>query len=455
MTTRSALRAAVSDALANRHLIWSGIRGDDVESLSDLPQLSGSFTITNAYRTRPLQGSLAYEESTGVRVDLETWDIDEHLADEATVEFRRHLLRAMSSDCALLPYRPSKFLSAATFARADRCLNLGLFGSHQFAFEHKPWVESELARLGVATLDWHYLADEEQLDARRWLEDGPVVIRRSRTSGGEGMFLVEREADIDQLWPSNDEAFASVSRYVAGATPLNVGGTVWDDGVTVHYPSVQLIGIPSCVTRPFGYCGNDFAATKSLPPATLDEIEATTARVGGWLSAHGYRGTFGVDYLLDEGRLLFTEVNPRFQGSTRASAELSVATSQACLLLEHLAAMLHLPAPELAPLRDRVAEAPDLAQVIVHWAGATPAAPDSSALFDLIASVVPSVRMDVALPADVAASPGAALGRFVMRRSVTADGYRLDGDLDRAIKAFYDRPGATMIPDATMGRDDA
>ncbi|HZM55074.1 MAG TPA: ATP-grasp domain-containing protein, partial [Acidimicrobiales bacterium] len=314
--------------------------------MTDLPQLQASFSIINSYKRRSSVESVAYEDLTGVRVDLETWDIDEHLRSEATAEFRRGMLRVLAHPSALLPYRPSRFLSAVWFARRDRCLNLGLFGAHQNAFEHKPWVETAVSELGLPQIPWTYIADEEQLRARDLLAQGPVMLRRSRTSGGEGIVRVETNQDLLAQWPHIDEAFVSVAPFLDGGLPVNVGATVWHDGVSVHHPSVQLIGIPNCVTRPFGYCGNDFGLARELPAEIVEQIEVSTIRIGRWMAQFGYLGTFGVDYLVHNGKALFTEINARFQGSTHASCRLSIEANESCLMLEHVAALLRMDAPK-------------------------------------------------------------------------------------------------------------
>lgn len=443
--SRSALRSDVAGVLGERRLIWAGIRGGDAESLADLPQFDASFTIIDRYRGRPLHVSVAYEELSGVRVDLETWDLDDHLGEPTAAEFRKGLLRAMSVPCALLPYRPSQFLSALAFARHDRCLNLGMFGAQQSAFEHKPWVESSLASRGIRTLDWQYVADEEQLDAQRLLGDGPVMVRRSRTSGGEGLVKVSTAGELSAAWPRHAEAFASVSRYVPGALPVNVGATVWTDGVTVHLPSVQLIGLPECVSRPFGYCGNDFGAARDLDAEQIDALETTTVEVGRWLGEQGYRGTFGVDFLVTDGLPLFTEVNPRFQGSTRPSALLAVEADEPCLLLEHIAAVMGLPCPSRDPLRERVRRHGDIAQVVVHNTTSVSIAVDMEGLRAAVRRVDPSVRVDADLPDGVACEPGATLARFTLRSRVTTGGYDLRPDVSAAVRRWAD---------SSVGHDD-
>lgn len=264
-----------------------------------------------------------------------------------------------------------------------------------------------------------------------------MVLRRSRTSGGQGFSQVASFDELAAAWPDVDEAFVSVALFVHGL-PVNVGATVWPDGeVTVHHPSVQLIGVKSCVTRPFGYCGNDFGAARDLGDDVVDRIETSTLRIGEWLGKHGYLGTFGVDYLVRDGEPLFTEVNPRFQGSTHASCRLSVEAGRACLMLEHVAAWLDIPRPDPVPLRDIVRETPDFANVVVHWTGTERQQVNAESLSDRLRAVEPSTRADVLTPSWVSNDPGSSVGRFTMRRRVTRTGFDLDPQLDEVIAGWH------------------
>jgi hypothetical protein len=436
---RAKLLKMVSDELGHRRLVWAGIRGADAEPLADLPQFEAAYTIINAYSRRPSVDGMAYEDLTGVRVDLEIWDIDAHLDAEATATFRRAMLQVLSVPSALLPYRPSSFLSAIWFARRNRCLNLGLFGGHQAAFEHKPWVETSIAALGVRTIPWTYVADEEQLRTEEMLRQGALILRRSRTSGGEGIVRVDDAGQVRLQWPHVAEAFVSVAPYLEGGIPINVGATVWHDGVTVHYPSVQLIGIQECVTRPFGYCGNDYGLVKDLDPRVLDQIEASTVAIGKWLQSYGYLGTFGVDFLVHDGVPLFTEINPRFQGSTHASCQLAIDAGESCLMLEHLAALRRIDAPPQRPVRELAAEAPPLAHFVVHWTGDQAEHLDPSPLVRLAMGTGRAIRAEVLTRPGLLTSRGAAVARIVCRESVTRTGYELIEPFAGVVSEWNDR----------------
>lgn len=425
MTDRSDTLRRVTDRLGHRRLFWSGLRSDDVEAITDVPQLEGGFSIIGGYERSTVVQSLEFEQMWGARMDLDAWDIDGHPDHTAVAEFRNEILHHLVRPSALVVYRPTRFLSSVAFSRRDRCLYLGLFGEHQAAFDHKPWVESGLDELGIARIPWSYVANEERHRVDRLLDGGPLMLRPSRSSGGTGLVRVEHPDDVDRAWPVQADSFASVTRYLDGAIPVNVGGTVWRDGhVTLRHPSVQLIGVPACTDKPFGYCGNDFGAIRDLDRAAIDAIDANSRLIGGWLSRFGYLGTFGVDFLVHEGVPLFTEVNPRFQGSTHASCRLSIEADETCLMLDHIASFLGLEAPRSRSLRDMQVEMPNLASFVVHRQGLARSL-DSRPLADELRAALGWLRTDVQADPSLPCEPGSTILRATSRARLTTSGFDL------------------------------
>lgn len=424
MKGRAAILDFISNRLGPRELIWGGLRSDDIEAISDLPQLAASFSIIGGHDRGGAVPSMDFEDISGVRADLDAWDIEDHLESQEAHEFREAILTRLAGPTALLPYRPSSFLSSLLFARKDRCMDLGLFGAHQAIFDHKPWVETNVAHLGIPHIPWLYVADEEQSIVRRMLFDGPIMLRVSRSSGGAGLVRVDDPDRLAENWFRGPEAFVSVTPYLAGAIPVNIGATVWHDGVTMYHPSVQLIGIPGCTTRPFGYCGNDFGRVAELEDSTLETIEKSVMALGRWLRRYDYRGTFGVDFLVHRGTPLFTEINPRFQGSTHASSQLSSEAGESCVILDHLAAMLDHDAPTMRPLREVARAAPRLSHLVVHWTGPGGYI-DSAPLVDALSRQPRHCRTDVAAKPLVETDTGGVVVRVTARDEMTASGFDL------------------------------
>lgn len=329
----------------------------------------------------------------------------------------------MSGPCVVMTYRPSALVSALAFSMGDTMTLAGLFKDRQSAFEHKPWVETSLERRGVRGLGWHYVPDENHARVLRLLADGPVVLRASRTSGGVGIALVTTEAEVHECWPTQPDAFVAAAPYLDPTVPLNFSGVVFADGsVRLHPPSLQLIGIPSCTDRPFGYCGNDFGAARGLATSILEELDDLGRAVGGWLHEERYLGVFGVDALLYEGNVLFTEVNARFQGSSGLSSQIATEQNLPDLFLDHLAATLGVePTGHGLSMPEWARHQPDVSQIVVHNTtrgsvtrsdGPWPELPRRARL----AQVATVARID----------PGATLCRATFPRTVTTTGFEID-----------------------------
>ena len=422
---RSDALQAISSRLKGRRLVWFGTRGDDSESAASIPEFTASFSILASHRRRHSVRSHSLEELSGVRVDLDTYEIDEEPNVEAFATFRKAALQALAGPTAVFTYRPSVLVSALCFARRDSCRYLGMFKDFQAAFEHKPWVESSIRGLGVPSIPWHYVADEDQLDSLSDLNLGPVMLRRSRSSGGTGLVRVASFTELQENWPRQVEAYVSVAPYIDEGVPLNIGGVVWHDGVTLHPLSLQLIGQPECTNRPFGYCGNDYATVQAIDAPIVTQIQHDTIQIGQWLRTHGYLGAFGVDFLVKDGVALFTEVNPRFQGSTHLSSEISTAMEESCIVLDHLAALIGLDAPPTLNLTDYFDDSA-CSHLVVHWIGPEAARVDGAQLVAEFDHSSGLRRSDVVVRPSVLCQPNSTVARLTFDGSLSTTGFDLD-----------------------------
>lgn len=424
--------ASVRQALDGRRLVWFGIRGEDGEALLQLPELEASYSVIAALRSGSLgdEHNVSLERIGGVRPDLDRYDLDLDGDNPAVQDFRRQLLREVSGRCVLMTYRPSALVSALAFSMRETLTLAGLYKDRQSAFEHKPWVETSLAGRGVLGLGWRYVADEHRAGVRRLVNAGPQILRASRTSGGVGIALARDAEELERSWPTQPDAFVAVAPYLEDAMPLNLSGCVFADGsVRLHPPSVQLIGIPSCTDRRFGYCGNDFGAVGHLDALVLDRIDALGHTIGRWLFDERYLGAFGVDALVHDGNVYFTEVNPRFQGSSAMSAEIAEELEEPDLFLDHLAALLGRPpsSPGLT-VKEWARHQRNASQVVVHNIRSEPVERD------LDRHTPPRTAGTYSqLPRGVRVEPGGALCRMVVDRSATETGFELDATTEHLV----------------------
>lgn len=430
MTAAAAQCERIAEAIGDRRLVWFGIRGEDAVPLAVVPQFRACYAVTARAPVLSLEENVTLEIDRGERVDLDTHDIDEDFSDDV-LAMRRSLLAALARPSVVMPYRPTRFLSSLHFANLDTCTHAGMFHESQRVFDHKPWVETELKARGVPTLPWTYVADENRFGVVRQLDLGPLVLRTSRSTGGVGIVLLQQADHVDIDWPRRQESLVSVASYFAKSTPLNVTGCVFADGtITVHPLSIQLVGLGVATRRPyFGYCGNDFGAARRLPPEVLDQVQRVVDEVGAWLHQTVYRGVFGVDLLVDEqGTVMMTEINPRFQGSSMLSAEIAVRLGEPDLYLDHLAAFLDVAAPsQRRSVRDWVDDQPDVAQIVCHNLQGIPVE------YEPTEEGIALGRIDLLPPEGVAVLPSAVTGRLVFPRSVTDSGLEIDGEATKRV----------------------
>lgn len=427
MTTRSSRISEIERVIGRRKLIWFGTRGEDAAPLLSIRQFAECFSLI-----APL-GSIDVRESCletlrGERVDLDNYTPDLDASPEAD-ELHLRLYAAVGEPSVVAVYRPTAFFTSVYFPRVDTVQYLGLFHERQVAFEHKPWLETELQRAGVSVLPWQYYGDDDRQRLGERLSRGPQVIRTSRSDGGIGLRIVRDLAELQTLWPVHRDRFVAATDYVSPSIPLNVNGVVFEDGsVSLHGPSLQLIGIEGFTSLPLGYCGNDFAAIKDLDGSLVGQLEEIALGAGQWLATHGYLGAFGVDALVSGGKVFLTEVNPRFQGSSSVAAEIDRRIDRPDMFLENLAAFLGLEPPKKRPLVELVAAQAPLAHVVPHNLSVGPVEMAEPTAFDERAATWQL------LPAGgMAVLPDAILGRALFEHGITQDGFHLSSDLARAI----------------------
>jgi hypothetical protein len=432
----------IQESLGDRKLIWVGTRGHDAIGLLDIAQFSESYGIIAPLGSLSLNVDLALEQLTKRRVDLDTYTIDDDRSAEAN-EFRRRLLASLSEPACVVAYRSLALLSAICYPRHEFVTYLGMFHERQATFEHKPWVETELRKIGLPVIPWRYFADE---DRRRLQEElfshGVLVLRANRSDGGAGVGAIERAHEIPQHLSRYAGGFLAAAPLLEPHIPLNASACVFRDGaITVHPPSFQLIGIEKCTRRRFGYCGNDFGAVRELDSALLADFAALIEHTGRWLHSEGYVGAFGVDALIYDGRVYLTEVNPRFQGSSALCARIDRYAGRPDIYLCHLGALLGLTSPPTCALRELIADQPEYAQVVMHHR-----APGMIRL-NSVEPRRPKLECEIAPDPEIDILSDAIMFRAVVAQRVTSDGRTLDSSVVAAIESGETLSMAVLTPE--------
>jgi|DewCreStandDraft_5_1066085.scaffolds.fasta_scaffold00847_11 glutathione synthase/RimK-type ligase-like ATP-grasp enzyme len=241
--------------------------------------------------------------------------------------------------------------------------------------EHKLHFRQVLDRLGLPGPPGEELelAPEraEELVQRHGL---PLVIQLPRGFGGNHTFLVRDRLSLHATLARHAGRPGRVSRYIPGET-LTINACVTRWGTVSSTPFYQLTGMAECTVYPLGACGNDWG-TARLEARVLEQVYDATERIGRYLSEQGYRGIFGLDFVVgrDDRRVYVVECNPRLVASIPLYTKLQLAQGQLPLLLLHLAELAGVPySLDVAALAQELRRPLDGAQAILHNLSGQPA----------------------------------------------------------------------------------
>lgn len=275
-----------------------------------------------------------------------------------------------SSDWVLVCPRGNRTLEGFARERGHRavCPAGELYGW----LNHKANFFSGLQVLGLPRLRGRWLRPAEarfgQLGDALGL---PFVLQAARGQSGAGTYLIYREQDLAHACVRLADADVWAAPF-AGELSLNINAIAMERRVAVAYPSVQLVGLGMVGARPCGYCGNDFTSTASVPRATVIAAQEQAERLGAWLVSLGFRGLFGLDFVVDRdtGEPFAVDLNPRWQGSTVLETQAMLREGRIPLAAAELAYVAGaLDEAEIVPMIDDFRAPITGSQLHLHYCG--------------------------------------------------------------------------------------
>ncbi|MFP4616855.1 MAG: ATP-grasp domain-containing protein [Candidatus Paceibacterota bacterium] len=159
----------------------------------------------------------------------------------------------------------------------------------------------------------------------------PFVIQHPTRGGGKGTFFINQKIDLDEAidkidsrWDDKDERVKKppeevvISKYIDGPSP-SVTGCITKYGILSTDLQHQVLDIPELYHPAKGsglFCGHDWTASRFSEEINRQANEYTR-KVGEYFKEQGYKGIFGLDFVLDskQGQLYLTECNPRMVGA--------------------------------------------------------------------------------------------------------------------------------------------
>jgi hypothetical protein len=166
----------------------------------------------------------------------------------------------------------------------------------------------------------------------------PFVAQSPRNDlNGQGTVFVESAGDLAGLRDlGGAQGRVKITEYVPGFS-INTTACVTRHGVARAWCFRQLVGVPELTAVRGAHCGNDTSVAEALPTSISAAAYEATDRIGGVLFARGYRGAFGVDFVVGAGGAPHVvEINPRLQSTSSLVNALQVRAGIPPLTLLHV-----------------------------------------------------------------------------------------------------------------------
>jgi len=226
----------------------------------------------------------------------------------------------------VIPYRSTEFLGKLAEQAEGRLRILANPVEIKTRFDDKIAFRRQAVEAGfdVPPGDVAALGD---LGLKHLEEFGPVMIISERIgSSGNQTHLIDsaealankRDELIETLGP---DAPVIVSTFLSGPA-VGTAGLIYNGKPWMSHPSVMFTGIPGCSMHRFDYAGSDYAAYRLVSLESRRKIEEFTLKIGEWIAEAGYRGIYGVDFIVHRDEPYALELNPRVLGTTQLMTEL-------------------------------------------------------------------------------------------------------------------------------------
>lgn len=143
-------------------------------------------------------------------------------------------------------------------------------------------------------------------------QENEFVIQDNYSSGGLGSFIIKKDQNMKAniLNPCN---IYLVSPLLKNSYSINIHILVGKFNQIIFSPSIQIID-PN--QSPLIFRGSDYIEAQKIPKLIINNLYNCAKKIGNKLGKMNYRGICGLDFIVQNNKLYFIEINPRFQGSS-------------------------------------------------------------------------------------------------------------------------------------------
>jgi predicted ATP-grasp superfamily ATP-dependent carboligase len=301
---------------------WLGQRAHDAEGINRVLPLDFIISCSYGQDTREYfreKDVYCIEKSYKIRKDWSNEDLKKSFQENLGKEiFKR--FNSYNKEVNLLCYRSLSVLELDTKKLKHKPRIFASTENIKTHFDNKTLLHNALGKLALPRVPGQLrVLGKTNFNSLRKQFSLPFVVQFPYGSSGHFTFIIKKEKDLISLKETYSDQQIIVSKFIDGFS-LNVNGIVItgknSSKTFCTYPSLQIIGAAECSWYPTAFCGNDFTSTKHIDKKIIKQIEIIVKKIGEWMAGYGFRGIFGMDFVVENGKVYPVEINPRFQNST-------------------------------------------------------------------------------------------------------------------------------------------
>lgn len=139
------------------------------------------------------------------------------------------------------------------------------------------------------------------------------VVQSDYSCGGSGTWLLTKDNISDIMKRISFHEKYTLLPYYEHSVSVNIHLIIYEQEILLMPASVQIITQKS---YSLAYHGSDFIMYQYLPKHLQDKVNRYAEIIGKQLQYSGYRGVCGIDFIVTQDEVYFSEINGRFQSST-------------------------------------------------------------------------------------------------------------------------------------------
>jgi len=165
----------------------------------------------------------------------------------------------------------------------------------------------------------------------------PLIVQFGRGWAGSTTYFIESKENFEDLQNKFSTKKVKITKFIDGKTVLN-NACVYGKKILVSPPAEQINAVEGFTSKKGATCGRQWPA--GIDNLSKIKIENITRQVGIFMQKHGYKGYFGLDFLVDHknGSVFLSENNARLTASVPFFTKLEIFLSKTPLLVYHILA---------------------------------------------------------------------------------------------------------------------